>query len=77
MKLLILLLLSATLPIISIADASDCPTYERKAWKHWIDEDKDCQNTRHEVLVEESLTPVTFKTDKGMGSCPTESKDAQ
>ena len=65
MKLLILLLLSATLPIIAIADASECPTYERKAWKHWIDDDKDCQNTRHEVLVEESLTPVVFKTSKG------------
>ena len=42
-----------------------CEPYDRKAWKHWVDEDRDCQNARHEVLIEESLTPVTFKTDKG------------
>ena len=41
-----------------------CGKYERTAWKHWIDSDKDCQNTRHEVLFEESLEPVSFKTAK-------------
>ena len=44
--------------------ATDLPKYDRKDWKHWIDEDKDCQNTRHEVLIEESLKEVTFKSDK-------------
>ena len=29
----------------------------------WDDEDTDCQNTRHEFLIEKSLTPVTFKTN--------------
>ena len=29
-----------------------CPAYDRKAWKHWVDEDRDCQNARHEVLIE-------------------------
>ncbi len=44
--------------------AADLPKYDREDWKHWIDEDKDCQNTRHEVLIEESLKAVTFKSDK-------------
>ena len=32
---------------------------------HWIDEDRDCQNARHEVLIEESLSTVVFKSSKG------------
>ena len=61
--LLTILLLIFTSTVLNASPA--CPAYDRKLWKHWIDEDKDCQNTRHEVLIEESLTPVTFKTDKG------------
>ena len=43
---------------------ADLPKYDRDDWKHWTDDDKDCQNTRHEVLIQESLNQVTFKTDK-------------
>ena len=42
----------------------DLPPYDRDDWKHWVDEDKDCQNTRHEVLIEESLASVTFKSER-------------
>ena len=51
-----------TLKIIEIA--TDLPNYDRDDWKHWADDDSDCQNTRHEVLIEESSKQVTFKSDK-------------
>ena len=58
----LLLLLLLLLPAYALAG---CPAYDRKAWKHWVDEDRDCQNARHEVLIAESNSPVEFKTEKG------------
>ena len=55
---------SLKLPLKIVEVISDLPSYDRRDWKHWIDEDRDCQNTRHEVLIEESLKAVTFKSDK-------------
>jgi len=42
--------------------ATTIPDYDRSQWNHWIDPDQDCQNTRHELLLRESLEPVTFRT---------------
>ena len=43
---------------------SPSSTYDRTQFGRWIDADGDCQNTRHEVLIEESRIPVTFKTSR-------------
>ena len=34
--------------------------YDRKSWKHWTDADRDCIDTRNEVLLDEADGPVTM-----------------
>ena len=51
----LLTILFILLTTVAVADSAGCPKYDRKSYQHWIDEDKDCQNARHEVLIEESL----------------------
>lgn len=38
--------------------------YDRSDWPHWSDNDKDCQNTRHEMLITNSISPVSYKNEK-------------
>lgn len=38
--------------------------YNRKDWPHWIDDDGDCQNTRHELLIGTSAKPLQFGSQK-------------
>ena len=60
-----MLAVTILIPLLAQAANPGCPAYDRKAWKHWIDEDRDCQNARHEVLIAESISTVAFKTEKG------------
>ncbi len=51
-------------PQLTISEiSSSIPEYDRDDWNHWIDENGDCQNTRHEVLIEESFESVTYTSD--------------
>lgn len=36
--------------------------YYSSDWRHWIDSDNDCQNTREEILITQSLTAIIFDT---------------
>ena len=38
--------------------------YNRKDWPHWIDDDNDCQDTRAEILIRDTLGPIKFKRNK-------------
>ena len=52
------------LPVSVVSVPQNIPDYDRDEWRHWTDEDRDCQNARQEVLIAESHVPVSFQTDE-------------
>ncbi len=50
--------LRAAIRVLPVA-AEDRTGYERTKFKHWVDEDADGCNTRHEVLLAEAVEPPT------------------
>ena len=55
---------AATLAITVAPIPPDIAEYSRSQWKHWTDEDGDCQDARQEALISESLVDVTFESER-------------
>lgn len=56
--------ISAEFMNVPIAPEVESDSYNRKDWKHWTDANNDRVRTRDEVLISESLVPVTKEGNK-------------
>ena len=43
--------------LVTTPGSAPAEPYKRSLYPHWVDEDGDCQDTRQEVLIAESLVP--------------------
>lgn len=48
---------------LPVGSRSHYDTYDRDEWDHWVDDDRDCENARAEVLIEESRQAVTYRSN--------------
>lgn len=53
---------------LTVISETNSGTYNRKAFKHWIDADRDCEDTRAEVLIRQSTTIVGGKCSVKTGT---------
>ena len=55
---------AVTLTITVAPMPADIPEYRRTQYKHWVDEDGDCQDARQEVLILESVVEVGYESER-------------
>ena len=48
---------------LPVGNRSHHNTYDRDEWVHWVDDDRDCENARAEVLIAESRRSVTYRAN--------------
>ena len=60
MNKVIIMILSLVVMISAQTQMNDGYGYKRSDWGKWKDSDRNCRDTRQEVLIDESLIPVTM-----------------
>ena len=63
-RLVAMISLLLLIPDYGSGQPNSIKPYQRSEWRHWIDEDNDCQNLRHEILIAQSSIPVTFTNNR-------------